>query len=75
MGLIRPITLFPFPEEEILKATEHVKKFLVVEMNLGQMVEDVKLIINSKADVRFYGRPGGGLSSQEEIVNEISRIL
>jgi len=75
VGLIRPITLFPFPEEEILKATEHVKKFLVVEMNLGQMVEDVKLIINSKADVRFYGRPGGGLSSQEEIVNEISRIL
>jgi len=70
-GLIRPITLFPFPEKIIAKAAESVKRFLVVEMNMGQMLEDVKLAVNGKADVSFYGRPGGALLAVEDIVSAI----
>lgn len=75
VGIIRPITLFPFPEEIISKTAEKTKKFLVVEMNLGQMVEDVKLAVCGKASVYFYGRPGGGLCSQEEVLQEITKIM
>jgi 2-oxoglutarate ferredoxin oxidoreductase subunit alpha len=67
-GLIRPITLFPFPEKIIAKAAESVKRFLVVEMNMGQMVEDVKLAVNGKAEVSFYGRPGGAILTVEDIM-------
>jgi 2-oxoglutarate ferredoxin oxidoreductase subunit alpha len=70
-GLIRPITLFPFPEKIIAKAAESVKRFLVVEMNMGQMLEDVKLAVNGKAEVSFYGRPGGALLAVEDIVSAI----
>jgi len=68
IGLIRPITLFPFPEKIISKTAEKVKKFLTVEMSMGQMVEDVKLAVNGKADVEFYGRTGG-------ILKEAKRYL
>ena len=71
VGLIRPITLFPFPEKIIAKAAESVKRFLVVEMNMGQMLEDVKLAVNGKAEVSFYGRPGGALLAVEDIVTAI----
>ncbi|HBY56582.1 MAG TPA: 3-methyl-2-oxobutanoate dehydrogenase subunit beta [Candidatus Atribacteria bacterium] len=75
IGLIRPITLFPFPEKVINKTADNVKKFLVVEMSLGQMVEDVKLSVNGKAEVNFYGRAGGIIPSPEEILKEVKKCL
>src|SRR5512145_1904702 len=65
-GLIRPITLFPFPEKVLAAAAAKVKRFLVVEMNMGQMVEDVRLAVNGKAPVSFYGRPGGAILTVED---------
>ncbi len=70
-GLIRPITLFPFPEKIISSIAERMERFLVVEMNLGQMVEDVRLAVNGKASVSFYGRPGGAVLSVEDILSAI----
>ncbi|MEA1939819.1 MAG: 3-methyl-2-oxobutanoate dehydrogenase subunit VorB [Candidatus Caldatribacteriota bacterium] len=75
IGLIRPITLFPFPEKVIAETAEKVKKFLTVEMSMGQMVEDVKLAVNGKAEVKFYGRAGGVIPSPEEILNEVKKYL
>jgi len=75
IGLIRPITLFPFPEKIVAEASEKVNKFLVVEMSLGQMVEDVKLAVNGKAEVNFYGRVGGVVPTQSEILTEIKKYL
>ncbi|MFN3550275.1 MAG: 3-methyl-2-oxobutanoate dehydrogenase subunit VorB [Endomicrobiia bacterium] len=75
VGLIRPITLFPFPYKEIFEVSKKVKKFLVVEMSLGQMIEDVKLAVNGNADIFFYGRPAGSLVSSNEIVNKIKEII
>ncbi len=74
IGLIRPITLFPFPEKVIAEAAERVKKFLVVEMSLGQMIEDVKLAVNGKAEVKFYGRSGGVVPTPIEILEEVKKI-
>jgi len=67
-GLVRPITLFPFPEKIISEIAERVPRILVVEMNLGQMVEDVRLAVNGKAPVSFYGRPGGANLVVEDIL-------
>ncbi|HEY6011969.1 MAG TPA: 3-methyl-2-oxobutanoate dehydrogenase subunit VorB [Nitrospirota bacterium] len=67
-GLIRPITLFPFPEKIIAKVAETAGRFLVVEMNMGQMVEDVRLAVNGRAPVSFYGRPGGAVLAVEDIL-------
>lgn len=75
IGLIRPITLFPFPEKIISETSEKVNKFLVVEMSMGQMVEDVKLAVNGKAEVNFYGRVGGVIPTQREILTEVKRYL
>jgi len=75
VGLIRPITLFPFPDKVIAKAAETVERFLVVEMNMGQMVEDVRLAVNGKAVVSFFGRPGGALLSVEDIVQSIRNAV
>jgi 2-oxoglutarate ferredoxin oxidoreductase subunit alpha len=72
-GLIRPITLYPFPEKSINAAADRIKKFLVVEMNMGQMVEDVRLAVNGKAPVSFFGRPGGAVLSEEEILDAIRK--
>lgn len=75
IGLIRPITLFPFPEKIIASTAEKIKKFLTVEMSMGQMVEDVKLAVNGKAEVNFYGRAGGIIPSPEEILKEAKKYL
>ena len=66
VGLLRPITLYPFPAEALVNAAGHAKVFLTVEMNAGQMVEDVRLAINGKRPVEFYGRMGGMIPSPEE---------
>jgi 2-oxoglutarate ferredoxin oxidoreductase subunit alpha len=71
VGLVRPITVFPFPYATFEKISETAKKILVVEMNLGQMVEDVRLGVCDKAKVRFYGRTGGMVPSYDEITAEV----
>ena len=71
IGLFRPITLFPFPEKQIAALTGKGRRFMVVEMNAGQMVEDVRLAVNGKADVLFYGRPGGVVFTPEELYSKI----
>ncbi|MBK7267743.1 MAG: 3-methyl-2-oxobutanoate dehydrogenase subunit VorB [Ignavibacteriales bacterium] len=75
VGVIRPITLFPFPTEVLNTTADRVKKFLVVEMNAGQMVEDVRLSINGKADVQFYGRMGGMIPNPEEILTKLESMM
>lgn len=71
VGVFRPITLFPFPYDELNKLAGNVKGFLDVEMNAGQMVEDVKLAVNGKAVVEFHGRMGGIVPAPEEILHKI----
>jgi 2-oxoglutarate ferredoxin oxidoreductase subunit alpha len=73
-GLIRPITLWPFPEKAIGDAALKARKFLVVEMSAGQMVEDVMLAVKGKAEVDFYGRMGGGVPSEAEIVAKLESL-
>jgi 2-oxoglutarate ferredoxin oxidoreductase subunit alpha len=76
VGMIRPITLFPFPEESIKKASEKCKKFLVVEMNTGQMVEDVVMFNKYGKEVYFYGRaPGFGSLPYPEEIEVVLRYL
>lgn len=75
VGLIRPITLFPFPKKAIKDLAEQANFFLVVEMNAGQMVEDVALAVNGKKPVHFKGRMGGMIPNPEEILVEIESIL
>jgi len=74
IGMIRPITLWPFPEEAFKKQVKNVKTFLTVEMSFGQMVEDVKLAIDCAKPVRFYGRTGGEVPGEDEIIKEIENI-
>jgi len=71
VGLIRPITLFPFPAEVIRKTVKKIPRILVVEMNTGQMVDDVKLSIEDKVKLGFYGRPGGGIPTPEDVLRHI----
>lgn len=73
-GLLRPITLFPFPTEAISKAAAKTDFVLTVEMNAGQMVEDVRLAVNGKVPVHFKGRMGGMIPNPEEILEELERI-
>ncbi|HEX9061272.1 MAG TPA: 3-methyl-2-oxobutanoate dehydrogenase subunit VorB [Clostridia bacterium] len=75
VGLIRPITLWPFPAKSFEKYAEVPKAFLSVELNAGQMVEDVKLSVNGKRPVHFYGRMGGMIPTQQEILDKIKDIL
>lgn len=73
-GLIRPITLWPFPVDVFagIKGPKIQKaKFLVVEMSYGQMIEDVRLALNGKFPVEFLGRSGGGVPQEEEIINKV----
>ena len=74
VGLIRPITLWPFPNKAFAKHLTPGTKYLTIEMSYGQMVEDVKLVINGKAPVEFLGRSGGGVPSEDEIIKKISDI-
>lgn len=67
IGLFRPVTLFPFPEKQISGLASKGPAFMVIEMNAGQMVEDVRLAVNGRSEVSFYGRPGGAVFSPEEI--------
>lgn len=77
VGMIRPITVFPFPSEVFKKYAEKesVKAFLDVELNAGQMIEDVKLAINCKKPVEFLGKLGGYVVSPEEICEKVMEVL
>lgn len=72
IGLFRPITLFPFPARELAARAGKGRRFMTIEMNAGQMVEDVRLAVNGKSDVLFYGRPGGVVFTPEELYKKIS---
>jgi 2-oxoisovalerate ferredoxin oxidoreductase alpha subunit len=74
VGLLRPISLFPFPKEIINKLAKRAKVFFVCEMSNGQMVDDVRLALNGKCPVKFYGRMGGIVPGTQEILNKV-RIL
>lgn len=74
-GLFRPITLWPFPEKEIAQAVHGKRGVLVVEINAGQMIEDVRLAVNGEVAVEHFGRLGGIVPEPEEIVNAIKEKL
>ncbi len=75
VGLARPITLFPFPEKEIRQAALQAGRVMVVEMNTGQMVDDVRLACNGKSEISFKGYPGGTVPNPEQIEAEIEQII
>ena len=75
VGVLRPITLFPFPTNPIKELSKKVKGFLTVEMSAGQMVEDVRLTVNGAVPVEFYGRMGGIVPSAEEILAALKEKL
>jgi len=75
VGLIRPITLWPFPAEPFRQAAEYTGSFLAVEMSNGQMVEDVRLAVNGQKPVGFYGRTGGVVPAKGQIYAEVKKIL
>jgi 2-oxoglutarate ferredoxin oxidoreductase subunit alpha len=74
VGLLRLITLWPFPMKALSDLTSKVKKILVVEMSAGQMIEDVKLAVEGKAEVFFHGRPAGGIPTESEVLEVIKKI-
>jgi 2-oxoglutarate ferredoxin oxidoreductase subunit alpha len=74
VGMLRPITLWPYPTEEVRGLAKDTKHFLVFEMNMGQMVEDVQLALEGKGEVSFYGRPGGVIPTPSEVNKVISRL-
>ncbi len=74
VGLIRPITVWPFPEKSIAAAAKKVDNMLVVEMSMGQMVEDVRLAANGQTNVSFFGRTGGIVPSPAEVLAQIKKI-
>jgi 2-oxoisovalerate ferredoxin oxidoreductase alpha subunit len=74
-GLLRPITLYPFPTAELKRLTRQAAMFYVVEMSTGQMIEDVKLAVDGSRPVNFYGRCGGSIPSAEEIVEAVLKTI
>ena len=75
LGIIRPITLWPFPKEVFNQYVDKTKAFLSVEMSTGQMVEDVMLAVNGRKPVFFYGRTGGMIPTPEGILGKVREIL
>ena len=74
VGLLRPITLYPFPSEALAELAERVKAMLVVEMSLGQMVEDARLAVNGRCPVEFYGRTGGVVPTPREVYQALAAL-
>lgn len=75
IGLLRPITLYPYPSEAIANYADKVKGMLAVELNAGQMVEDVRLAVNGRIKVEHFGRLGGIVFTPDEIVNAVKEKL
>jgi pyruvate/2-oxoacid:ferredoxin oxidoreductase alpha subunit len=74
-GLFRPISLWPFPSDALCAAAAKVHKVMVVELSTGQMVEDVRLTLNGRIPVQFYGRVGGNVPSAESIYSELTQQM
>ena len=75
VGLVRPITLWPFTTNAVQKAAKQADTLLVVEMSMGQMVDDVKLVAGSDSKVEFYGRTGGIIPTPNEILEQIKKLM
>ncbi|CQR71878.1 2-oxoglutarate oxidoreductase subunit KorA [Sporomusa ovata DSM 2662] len=75
VGLLRPISLWPFPEPPFSRLAETAKAFLTLELSAGQMIEDVRLATHDAKPVYFYGRTGGMIMTPTEIYREVTRIL
>jgi 2-oxoglutarate ferredoxin oxidoreductase subunit alpha len=75
VGLLRPITLFPFPKKQLMEFTKQVKGILSVELSMGQMVEDVRLAVEHKVPVEHFGRTGGIIHTPEEILDALQQKL
>ena len=73
-GLFRPITLWPFPADALEKTLAHAKGYLDVEMNMGQMLEDVRLVVEGRAPVEFFGRTGGVIPTPDEVLAAIEAL-
>ncbi len=74
VGLFRPVTLYPFPESALLELSGGNRRFMVVELNAGQMVEDVRLAVNGRSEVLFFGRPGGSVITPEELYERLLTV-
>jgi 2-oxoisovalerate ferredoxin oxidoreductase alpha subunit len=74
IGLLRPITLYPFPAKRIGELAAQVKSVLVVELSYGQLAEDVRLAVNGRVPVRLYGRAGGMIPTEEEVMAAIHKM-
>ncbi len=74
VGMLRPITLWPFPADAIKELSKTVKQFLVFEMNMGQMLEDVQLALEGAGEISFYGRTGGVIPTPSELARVVSRL-
>ncbi len=75
VGLLRPITLYPFPEKKLNELASRVKGILCVEMNAGQMIEDVRLSVEGKTKVEHFGRFGGMIPNPDEILNALEQKI
>lgn len=75
VGIIRPITLWPYPYKEFDKINDNCKAVLTVEMNTGQMTDDVKIALKGRMESHFHGRTGGMVPTPEEIVEKVKEIL
>ena len=74
-GLLQPVTLWPYPDKALDKICDRVKGFLTVEMSAGQMVEDVRLCVNGRVPVEFFGRTGGGVPGIDEIYRHLRKLI
>ena len=75
VGLLRPLTLWPFPSRPLEKLAGRVKGFLVVEQSAGQMIEDVRLAVGGRAPVHFYGRAGGVMIQVDEVLGRFKELM
>jgi 2-oxoglutarate ferredoxin oxidoreductase subunit alpha len=75
VGILRPITLFPFPKKELMEMTKQVKGILSVELNMGQMVDDIRLAVEHKIPVEHFGRTGGIIHTPEEILEALEEKI
>ena len=75
VGLLRPITLFPFPKQQLFELADQVKGILSIELNAGQMVEDVRLSVQHKVPVEHFGRTGGIIHTPEEILEALEQKI
>jgi 2-oxoglutarate ferredoxin oxidoreductase subunit alpha len=75
VGLLRPITLFPFPKKQLMEMTKQVKGILSVELNMGQMVDDIRLAVEHKVPVEHFGRTGGIIHTPEDILEALEEKI